>query len=258
MREYMIKPEGYSPDNIPRGKLVELHTVGPKEENADIAILEDGIVPEHIPPIMYREKLADKLGAELPPVKVAKQIHDETRTKLLGKKKGPDLRKGMPPLPQLIIVDELGWERETSVKEIVGDIEDLGWYESVDEVDVGSDVKECLDYLADEDRNLVYYDKKREVCHLTPRSSDRKSFAEYMNLENRGYDIKEGPYPVVRLIRDTVSRGSLKKREILKKVHRDWKWTRSRGAGKFWINTSIELGYIKETVGNRYEPHRTL
>lgn len=253
----MIVPEGYSPDNIPRGKLVELHTVGPNENNADIVILENGIVPEYMPPIMYRERLADKLGAELPRVKVAKEVQGETKTKVLGKKvQKPDLRKGMPPLPQFVVVDELDWERETAVNQIVENLEELGWFENID-FDIKENVENCLKYLSN--KKLAYYDEKEKVAHLTPKSSDRESFYKNANLEKDGYNIEEGPYPVVRLIRDYVSNNvSMRKGEIIDIIYGDWRWVRNRKGAKKWIDRTSDLGYIKRTVEGKYEVHRTI
>lgn len=257
MRDYLIVPEGYSPDNIPRGKLVELHTVGPNEDNAEIVVIEDGIVPEHIPPIVYRERLADKLGAELPKVKVAKEVQGETRTKVLGKGRKPDIRKGMPPFPQVLLVDELEWDREVSVDEIVEDIDDLDWFEQVKDFDLEKEVKKCLEYLAD--KNLAYYDEGDETCHLSPKSSSMGKLEKYMELGEDGYDIQKGPYPIMRLIRDFVSRNvGCNNRDIVKHVYREWNWTRSREGAEYWIDVTTELGYIKETEGKVFEPRRAI
>jgi len=98
------------------------------------------------------------------------------------------------------------------------------------------------------------YNDVEETWHYGPRRLE-----DHKDLTKKGFDIEEGPYPVIKLIRDTISsEGRMRRDSILRKVYNDWKATSSRTVAEYWLNKTDELGYIRRVEENLYEPHRTI
>lgn len=249
MRRYLIVPSDFSPDNLPQDKMEELHINGPNEHNADIVIMENGVVKR--PRLPYRRRLADRLGAELIPVESEVVKKKGTETKVFGKEeKLPDLLKGATPLSQFIL-DRCGWEEGLEIENLVGELVELGWFEMFSDVDSEEVMEKTLGRLTDKELLSKYNDR----YYRTP-----KKLEDVIDLEEgEGYDIEEGPYPVVKLIRSYVSENSpVRKYSIVGEVSDEWGWTTSKDAADFWVDKAEEAGFIRKTGRKKYEEHRAI
>jgi len=240
-----VVPSGFSPDNLPSELLEELHTVGPDEMNAEIVTLVNGVEPKW-GRRMYRRRLAEKLGAEIPEVPselVTEELEEEVT---LGEPEPAELRKGLPPMEQLIL-RECPWEEGRRMDELVDAAKDMGWFDELGDLDVGKEVKKTVDDLLE--RELLTYNSEEETYHSGPRE------IEYTSKE--GLDMGEGlVYPVVRLMRKECRENRRLRRWKLLDIVDDWGWTSSREASRYWLDKSLELGYLREVEESVFEPHR--
>lgn len=254
IRRFVVVPVDFSPDNLPQDKLEELHINGPHEQNADIVKMENGVVKR--PRLLYRRRMADRLGAKLPPVESEIVKRKGTEKKVFGKEgEDKDLKKGVPPLPQLVMY-ECGWEDGLKFGEIVDIITSLKWFKSFD-FNVEKNLEDCLEYYKygeGEEAGFVTFNKDDNTWHYGP-----KLLKDHKDLGEEGYNIEEGPYPVVGLIRDFVSsEGRAREEDIIREVFNKWRWTSSRSTAKDWLERTKKERYVREVEDGLFEPHRPI
>jgi len=213
-------------------------------QNADIVKVERGIEKYRW---AYSDFLHSKLDAEVPKVPVTKVEDGEEVTEMMGEEELPDLRKGLPPLPQAI-VHECGWENGVSLDYLREYLEELGWFEKADDFSLEVNLRECLGWL--EEKKLLTYNDMEETWHSGPRT-----LKEHVELGREGYDVTEGPYPVVLLMRDEASRrGGMRKHQILSLADEEWNWTRTREGAEYWLEKAVEMGRLESPREGFYEP----
>lgn len=238
----MVLPSGFSSDNVPPEKLVELHTVGPNSENAEILIFKDGIEQFRLP---YSRRLAADLDAEIPKVPIKVRKGGEVKRKVLGEEiEQQELRRGHPPIRQFLIkkCGFVGLHK----KEIYTIIEQLGWSDGIPWFRPALD--ENLKDMVKEDLLIRTRDGKYHT-----------GFREVGELDAEGYPIETGPYPVIRLIWDkTAEKGRMSRLALVNMVHLEWVWTPSRAAANLWINQALRLGYLREVEKDVFEPHKRI
>jgi len=155
MKRYLIIPSDFSPDNIPQDKLEELHINGPNEQNADIVIMENGVVKR--PRLPYRRTLAQRLGAELIPVESEIVTEKGVERKVWGEEEEEkDLKKGMPFLPQFVM-HECDWENGLKSDEILDILDSLGWFDQIADFDMEKNLENCLDHY----QEVGFFDVQR-------------------------------------------------------------------------------------------------
>jgi len=200
----------------------------------------------------YRRTLARRLGAELVPVESEIVTEKGIERKVWGEEEeGKDLKKGMPFLPQFVM-RECGWESGLRLNEILDILDSLGWFDSVADFDVRKNLKSCLSHY--EEEGFLTYNDADGTWHYGP-----KRLEDHKDLEREGYDIEEGPYPVIKLVRDIVSsEGRARKDSVLRKVHAEWGATSSRRVAEYWLDKTSELGYVREVEEGLFESHRTV
>lgn len=189
----------------------------------------------------YSRRLARKVGAELPSVPVRKKTEEGEEVERLGKPEPPALRKGMTPLKQLIYyrTPTEGMEEE-DVKSMV---DDTRWFEGLG--DFSREIEQAFEDLKELGLMTVGAQGK---WHSIP--------AEIEGLGDEGYPIEVGPYPVLRLIRDSTKIGISDRDKIAGRVHQGWSWTNSRSAADYWIEVAEDRNFIREVERDRYEPFR--
>lgn len=240
----LIIPSDFPSDRIPPTELRKMRLEGPNLQNADIVKVVRGVEKYRW---AYSDFLHSKLDAEIPKVPVTKVEDGEEVTEMMGEEELPDLRKGLPPLPQAI-VHECGWENGVSLDYLREYLEELGWFEKADDFSLEGNLRECLDEL--EEKRLLTYNDVEGTWHSGPRTLE-----EHVELGREGYDVTEGPYPVVLLMRDEASRrGGMRKHQILSLVDEEWNWTRTREGAEYWLEKAVEMGRLESPREGFYEP----
>lgn len=245
-RQYVVVPAGFSPDSIPADLLEELHILGPDERNADVVILEDGI---EVARSMYRGDLAVRLGAELPPLPTEVRERGEAEAEVLGEPKPPELRRGYPPLHQLML-KEADWKDGKKFGELLEVLDGLGWFRNT-RASAPHALRNAISDLLGE--HLLTYNPDGGTYHAGPKR------IKYTIKE--GYSLEDGVYPVVKLIRDLVSRaGRLRKWRTVSLVNErpergGWNWTTGIGAARFWVDEAKRIGVVRETEKEILEPY---
>jgi len=239
-RQYFVIPKDFDHDEMPPSKLELLHLRGANEENADIVGVENGIEVFRAP---YDKRLEWKLDAELPSVPVTKVSEEGEEEERLGEPEPPEIRKGKTPLFQLLYKECDGGMKRGEIHDLVFD--ELRWFERTGEFIFTVD-RELEDMVGD------------DFLAIT-REGEYHSLPADLDLEDEGYDIETGVYPLLRLIRDTVAeRGSIEIHPLIRTIHDSWSWTSSRSVAEFWIQESVERGFIREVERNRFEPYKEI
>lgn len=245
-RQYYVVPSDYSPDNVPPEKLRQLHKEGPNEQNAEIVIVENGITVNRM---MYRSMLAGKLEANIPPVPDRVHVGGETQTQILGGEEPPEIKKGAPPVYQYIrmICDRGEGEKK---EEIVDEVFKRWDFSDVPFIDRGT-VEGAL--VSMQANLIVTPDPDEGTYHPGARRLEY-----YYDLEDTGFDIKEGEYPTVVLARRMLEReGTMKSYDLLDLIM-EWKWAVNREYGRKWVDYSISKKYIKHLGSRVLAPDRAL
>jgi hypothetical protein len=246
-RQYHIIPADFSPDNVPPAKIRELHRDGADEHNAEIVIMENGIVVDRM---MYRPHLEYKYDAKIPQVPDRIHAAGETHTQILGKEPAPPLRSGAPPIYQAVFKICSEAEGGETAEEIKKELKSLGWFEDVPFASV-KNVDRALEILKD---NLVLSpDPDRGTWHPGVRKLE-----DFYDMGENGYDMLEGEYPTVRLARDILERnGTMKAYDLLDRVMK-WNWAVSRKYGRKWITYTMDKKYIRHVGDKVLAPHRVI
>lgn len=246
-RRYLIIPADYSPDNIPPSKLRKLHREGPDEHNAEIVVVNGGIEEDRM---MYRPRLEYIFDAEIPPVPDNTYAGGKRQKRVLGMEKPPDIIKGAPPIYQIIY--KMCEESKGILEEdILEKFEDLGWFENVDFAGPES-IKKAMDNMK---KNMIITpDPDKGTWHI-----GTKDLSYFYDLdESGGHDVRDGPYPTVRLIKNIMDReNTIKSYKLLEKIV-EWNYAIDRKSGKRWIEHCLSMGYIKHAGDGMLAPGKAL
>lgn len=246
MRRYLVVPSDFSPDNIPPKELEKLHREGPNEHNADIVAIEQGVEKARY---TYRAILHNKHNAKIPEVPVTTYEGGEPETEVLGKPEVPDLPKGIPPI-YTFLYRKCDWGDGVKGFDILEMIRELGYF---DGFDVSEDeIKSKMMDMRDDD--LLTYVSDTDNWYSGPK----KLSSVYEFSDRDGYSIESGPYPVVSLIRDSLSNGSLKEWRLVEFLYDDWGYVDSRSEARFWIDQCEDNRLIERVNGDTIRPYESI
>jgi hypothetical protein len=241
----LIVPKDHPHDYIPPNQLRKLHAEGPNRHNADMVIVRHGVEENRF---SYSKYLEHTLNPDIPEVPVREVKEGKEVVSIMGEEKPPEIQRGAPPLLQCLY-KRCDWENGLDIEEIVDILESAGWYENTD-LDEEDEAEKGLKKLIK--NQLITHEKDSDTYHQGP-----KKLEEYFELEKEGYDL-EGPYPPARLARDIASeRGEVKIFELIDIVFDGWNFTTSREAARYWIEWTIEKGYLKKVDQKSVEPFRS-
>lgn len=247
MKVTLVVPADYSPDYISPGHLRKVHREGPDEHNADLVFVENGIEVGRVP---YRRMLANALDAKLPKVPVTERVEGKERKKVLGEPSPPEIRRGAPPLYQLLY-KKCDWERGLKMSEILKLVDDLRWFR-----DVGTETRLLVTGALKDmiGKQLITWNKAEGKYHAGPRR-----LSSVYEMGEGGHTIEDNYHPVVRLIRDAVSKkGRMRVRNLVDLIHDDWNYATSREVAENWIGFCLKQGYLREIKTGVVEAWRFL
>lgn len=238
-------PAHHPHDRIPPTKLRSLHTEGPNLQNSKISVVRAGVEQIRVP---YSKFMERKFESEIPEVPVKKTENGEEIVEVMGGGKDvPEIRKGAPPLLQLIY-KKSPWGEGIEKDELVTLVNSVGWYDGIDldtekMVELGAEKLVKNDLLTVSDNRYYAGPKKLE---------------SYFELGEDGHDL-EGPYPAMKLARQKASeRGARKIVALVDIIFDEWNYTLSRESAWNWVDRSIEKGYLRKIDEKTVEPFRAL
>ncbi|KXB08504.1 hypothetical protein AKJ56_01115 [candidate division MSBL1 archaeon SCGC-AAA382N08] len=246
IKKYVL-PEGGSPGTVRQKDLENLHRTGASRSNAEIVLFRAG---KRIARVPYSERLANRLGAQIPEVQVTKRERGEVKREILGR----------PTRPRALYWGEL------PVKQAV--------FWKVQEME-GISVEELVDWLIDDlakdERRRWFWRQERDIedikINLGEMREDHYLFigegevypGSELSLEGESpFDIEPGPYPPIKFMRKLAEkRGRVSLATMDEKI-RGKGWASCRHAVKNMAERAVKVGILNKVEEDTYETGREI